>query len=207
VLRIGLTGGIASGKSTVARMFAALGAEVFDTDDIAHELTAPGGPAMTAIIEAFGRDIITDQGALDRREMRRIIFNDSNKRRELEAILHPLIRETALARSAASKAPYVILVVPLLFETGFDRLVDGTLVVDCPESLQIERVVKRDQISRQEALSIIASQMNRDDRRARADQIIDSSNAIPVTQDRVAQLHERYLRLSQNCPDDEGRAE
>lgn len=207
MLRIGLTGGIASGKSTVARMFAELGAEVIDTDDIAHELTAPGGAAVTAIIDAFGRDVITNEGALDRRRMRRIVFTDSDKRRELEAILHPLIRKAALAKSAASKAPYVILVVPLLFETGFNQLVDGTVAVDCSEALQIERVVNRDLISQDEAQSIIATQMNRDERRARADEIIDSSSEPSVTRERVAELHERYVRLSQNCPDDEGRAE
>jgi dephospho-CoA kinase len=139
--------------------------------------------------------------------MRRTVFADPDKRRELEAILHPMIRESALARSAGSKAPYVIFVVPLLFETGFDRLVDATVAVDCPESLQIERVVERDRVSEDEARSIIASQIDRDERRSRADEIIDSATSIPATRDTVAKLHEAFLARSQNCPDEPGRAE
>jgi len=207
VLRIGLTGGIASGKSTVARMFAELGVEVIDTDEIAHQLVAPGSPALAAVIEAFGRTILTEDGALDRPQMRRIVFADSDKRRRLETILHPLIRQAALAKAAASDAVYVILVVPLLFETGFDQLVNRTLAIDCPEILQIERLVDRDNVSKEEAQAMIASQLNRQERRAAADDVIDSSGTLATIHSRVFELHEQYLDLKQNCPDDEGRAE
>ena len=207
MLRIGLTGGIASGKSTVARMFAELGVEVIDTDEIAHQLVAPGSPALAAVIEAFGRTILTEDGALDRPQMRRIVFADSDKRRRLETILHPLIRQAALAKAAASDAVYVILVVPLLFETGFDQLVNRTLAIDCPEILQIERLVDRDNVSKEEAQAMIASQLNRQERRAAADDVIDSSGTLATIHSRVFELHEQYLDLKQNCPDDEGRAE
>ena len=207
MLRIGLTGGIASGKSTVARMFAELGVEVIDTDEIAHQLVAPGSPALAAVIEAFGRTILTEDGALDRPQMRRIVFADSDKRRRLETILHPLIRQAALAKAAASDAVYVILVVPLLFETGFDQLVNRTLAIDCPEILQIERLVDLDNVSKEEAQAMIASQLNRQERRAAADDVIDSSGTLATIHSRVFELHEQYLDLKQNCPDDEGRAE
>jgi dephospho-CoA kinase len=207
VLRIGLTGGIASGKSTVAAMFAELGADVIDTDDIAHKLVAPGGAAINAITERFGEAVIAKDGSLDRRRMRQRVFADADERRKLEAILHPLIRDMALKRAAESTAPYVILVVPLLFETGFSQLVDRSLAVDCPESLQIERVVERDQVSEEEARAVIASQMNRADRRAAADDWIDSSGSLAATRDRVFELHERFLVLSENCPETQGRAE
>jgi dephospho-CoA kinase len=207
VLRIGLTGGIASGKTTVAAMFAELGADVIDTDQIAHELVSPGGAAIKAITEQFGKSVIAADGALDRRRMRQRVFADTGERRKLEAILHPLIRETALKRAGASTAPYVILVVPLLFETGFSRLVDRSLAVDCPESLQIERVVARDDVSEDDARAVIASQMNRDERRAAADDVIDSSDSLAATRDRVFELHEHYLAQSENCPGTQGRAE
>jgi len=207
VLRIGLTGGIASGKSTVARMFAELGVEVIDTDEIAHQLVAPGSRALAAVIEAFGRNVLTEDGALDRPQMRRIVFADSGKRRRLETILHPLIRQAALARAAASDASYVMLVVPLLFETGFDQLVNHTLAIDCPEALQIERLVDRDNVSTEEAQAMIASQLNREERRVAADDVIDSSGSLATIRGRVSELHEQYLDLKQNCPDDEGRAE
>lgn len=207
MLRIGLTGGIASGKSTVAAMFADLGAEVIDTDDIAHELVAPGGPAIAAIAESFGDAVIADDGALDRRLMRQLVFANAGQRHRLEAILHPLIRKAALERSDRSRAPYVVLVVPLLFETGFDRLVDRTVVVDCPPSLQVERVVERDGVSEDEAHAVIAAQMTREDRRAAADDVIDSGGDLKATRSRVIELHDRYLEQSENCPGPQGRAE
>lgn len=207
MLRIGLTGGIASGKSTVAAMFAERGAEVIDTDDIAHELVAPGGAAIDAIAERFGESVIARDGGLDRRKMRQRVFADAGERRKLEAILHPKIRAIALKRAAETTAPYVIFVVPLLFETGFSRLVDRSLAVDCPESLQIERVVARDRVSEDEARAVIASQMTRADRRAAADDWIDSSGSLAATRDRVLELHEQFLALSENCPETQGRAE
>lgn len=207
MLRIGLTGGIASGKSTISRMFAELGAEVIDTDEIAHELVAPGGEALEAVIEAFGPGVVEPGGGLDRRRMRRVVFDDAGARRRLEAILHPLIRATALERAASSDAAYVVLVVPLLFETGFDELVDRTLAVDCPESVQIERLIERDATSPEEAGKIVAAQLDRLSRRERADDVIDSDCELSMTRARVRELHEQYLGLAQNCPETEGRAE
>jgi dephospho-CoA kinase len=207
VLRIGLTGGIASGKSTVAAMFAELGAEILDTDDIAHALVAAGGAAIAAITASFGEAVITAEGALDRPRMRRKVFADAEQRLKLEAILHPLIRETAGQRAAASSAPYVMLVAPLLFETGFDRLVTRTVTVDCPESIQIQRVVERDAVTEDEARAVIAAQMNRQDRLDAADDVIDTGGPLAATRQRVTELHEQYLRFSENCPGAQGRAE
>jgi dephospho-CoA kinase len=207
VFRIGLTGGIASGKSTVADLFAELGADVIDTDVIAREVVAPGKPALAAIVARFGEEILGRDGALDRARLRAIVFADAEQRRSLEAILHPRIRALALERAAASAGPYVVLVVPLLFETGFDAYVDRTVAVDCPESTQIERLMRRDQIGESEARAILAAQMVRADRRRAADDIIDNSGTFESTQRRVAELHATYLELARNCSRTEGRAE
>lgn len=207
MLRIGLTGGVASGKSTVAAMLAELGACVIDTDEIAHELVAPGGPALPAVVEAFGQQMIGADGGLDRRRMRRVVFSDAGQRQRLETILHPLIRAMALERAAECAGPYVVMVVPLLFESGFDALVDRAAVVDCPESLQVERLMRRDGISRVEADRILAAQMARSERRSRADDLIDSSVPLDAMQARVVELHDGYLGLARNCPEPAGRAE
>jgi dephospho-CoA kinase len=199
-LRVGLTGGIASGKSTVARLFGELGADVIDTDEIARALVLPGSPALSLIVERFGADLLTPDGALDRRRLRAIVFADPAARRELEAILHPPIRAEALARAAASSAPYAILVVPLLFETGFDRLVDRRLLVDCPESQQRDRLIARDRLSAIEARAMLAAQMSREERKRLADDCIDNSGSLESTRARVRELHERYLQLATNCP-------
>lgn len=207
MLRIGLTGGIASGKSTVAQFFADLGADIIDTDRIAREIVASGTPGLAAVIEAFGQDVVDRKGELDRRKMRRLVFDDAGKRRRLEAILHPRIRHEALARATASDGPYVIFVVPLLFETGFDQLVERTVVTDCPGSLQIERLIARDGIDADAAARMIAAQMDRDERLARADDVIDTSAELETTRARVGNLHDLYLKLAENCPEVEGRAE
>lgn len=200
VLRIGLTGGIASGKSTVAGFFGELGADVIDTDEIARTLVRPGSAALTRIVERFGADVLTADGALDRRRLRAIVFGDPESRRQLEAILHPPIRAEALARAEASTAPYAVIVVPLLFETGFDRLVDRRLVVDCPESQQIDRLVARDGVGEVEARAMLAAQLTRSERKQRADDCIDNSGSLASTRSRVRELHERYLQLATNCP-------
>lgn len=205
--RVGLTGGVASGKSTVARRFAEFGADVIDTDEIARDLVKAGSPALSRIVERFGENLLTAEGTLDRRRLRSIVFADPGSRAELEAILHPQIRAAALARAAASTAPYVVLVVPLLFETDFHRLVDRRLVVDCPESQQLERLVARDGIGEAEARAMLAAQMPRDERIEAADDCIDNSGSIESTLARVRQLHERYLQLATNCPRPRGRAE
>jgi dephospho-CoA kinase len=206
-LRVGLTGGVASGKSTVAKLFADLGAGIVDTDEIARELVRPGNPALAAIVELFGRDVLAQDGTLDRRRLRAIVFGDAARRLELEAILHPPIRAEALARAAASTAPYVMIVVPLLFESGFDRLVDRTLVVDCSEAEQMGRLTARDGIGEPEARAMLAAQMPRSERRAAADDSIDNSGPLESTSAEVQLLNERYLRLAQNCPRPPARAE
>lgn len=193
MLRIGLTGGIASGKSTVAGLFAELGAGVVDTDLIARELVVPGSPALAAIVERFGPEILAADGSLDRGRLRQIVFADAASRRELEAILHPRIRETALAAAAASDAPYVLIVVPLLFESDFDTLVDASVVVDCPETVQIERLRARDGGSEAEARAIVAAQMPRAERLAAADHVIDNAGDPAQTRARVAELHAQFL--------------
>jgi dephospho-CoA kinase len=207
LLLIGLTGGIASGKTTVAGMFAELGAGIIDTDGIARELVVPGTPALAEIVAAFGQGVLTDDGTLDRRRLRRLVFADEKQRRTLEKILHPRIRREALARAEASTAAYVILVVPLLFETGFDALIDRSLMVDCPEAVQLERLMQRDGVDRAEAEAAIAAQMGRDERRSRADDIVDSNTDLEATAARVGELHRQYVELAKNCSEAEARAE
>ena len=207
MLRIGLTGGIASGKSTVANFFADLGADIVDTDQIARDLVAPGTPALARIVATFGPGIVGADGRLDRRRLRDIVFRDEAARRRLEAILHPAIRTEALARADRSAGPYVLLVVPLLFESGFDLIVDRTVCTDCPEDVQIARLMARDNVSRDDAIAALASQLPGSERKARADDVIDTGVDLGTTRQRVAKLHDLYLKLAENCPKVEGRAE
>jgi dephospho-CoA kinase len=159
---VGLTGGIGSGKSTVAKLFENLGASVIDTDLIAHGLTATGGPAIASIRKKFGLGFIAPDGSLDRLAMRNLVFSDSTARAKLEAILHPLIRERVARDLRANVAPYVLLVVPLLIETGaYKELIDRILVVDCPEDTQIRRTMQRGRLSEGEVRAIMAAQTSR----------------------------------------------
>lgn len=199
MLRIGLTGGIASGKSTVASFFAERDIDVIDTDAIARELVAPGTPALAAIVDRFGPEILAGPDELDRRKLREIVFHDTEARRDLEAILHPAIRAETLARADSSQSPYVVIAVPLLFEAGFDQLVDRCLVVDCPVAIQIERVMTRDKVSAADARAIIESQLDRAQRNAGADDLIDNSGTLAETLRQAGALHERYLEISRNC--------
>ncbi len=194
--RVGLTGGVACGKSTVADMFASLGASVVDTDQIARDVVAPGGPALTAIAAEFGAAVVDATGRLDRAALRRIVFADPGRRLALERILHPRIRERTLAQMAASSTPYVVAVVPLLFETDFHTLVDRTVVVDCPTSVQRERLMRRDEIDAATAAGMLAAQLDRESRLARADDVIDNSGDIDATRAQVQSLHRRYLTMS-----------
>lgn len=194
VLRIGLTGGIASGKSTIARMFAELGVPVIDTDVIAHELVRPGEPALAAIIAGFGPEFLTADGALDRGRLRERIFSNAADRRRLEDILHPRIEAATLAASAHAGGPYQLLVVPLLIETGFERHVDRILVVDCPEALQRERLMQRDSPgSPEDADRALAAQLTRQERLRRADDVIVNDGGLDTARARVQELHDRYL--------------
>lgn len=198
---VGLTGGIGSGKSTVAERFAALGAASVDTDVIARELTAPGGAGIAPIRAVFGDRVIATDGALDRAAMRRIAFSDPAARARLESILHPLIRaESELrCRLASTGSPYVVLVVPLLVESGgYRERVDRVCVVDCPEEIQIARVAARSGLSRAEILAIMAAQASRAARLAAADDVIDNAQGLAELDAQVGVLHALYCTLAEN---------
>jgi len=194
MLIIGLTGGIGSGKSTVAAGFAALGVEIVDTDAIAHELSAPGGAAIPALRAAFGNSVLRADGGLDRPAMRGLVFSDPEAKRKLENILHPMIRQEARRRCAAAASPYVLLMVPLLVETGSYREdCRRILVVDCGEAARRQRVAARDGLSAAEIDAIIASQSARDERLRAADDIIDNEGEKEALEAQIAALHRRYL--------------
>ncbi len=196
-LIIGLTGGIGSGKTAAADLLGALGAAIVDTDAIAHELTAPAGSAMAPIRAAFGDGVVAANGALDRVAMRRRVFADPAEKARLEAILHPLIRAESTRRCAAARAPYVVLVVPLLVESGSYR--DGVrrvLVVDCPEDVQVRRVMARSGLSEAEARAIMAAQASRQQRLAVADDVIVNDGDFTALRDEVARLHRKYLEMA-----------
>jgi len=194
---IGLTGGIGCGKSTVADMLAALGAEVIDTDRISHELTAPGGAAMAAIERDFGRDYVDPHGALDRAKMRALVFSDPAEKRRLERILHPLIREETRRRIARARAPYVVLVVPLLLETGaYREFVKRILVVDCDEAAQVARTSARSALAPDEVKAIMANQLPRAARLAAADDVLRNDGELEALRRDVKALHARYLALA-----------
>jgi dephospho-CoA kinase len=192
-----LTGGIGSGKSTVARLFAARGVEVIDADALAHELTAPGGGAIAAIRAAFGDAFIDPSGALDRGRMRALAFEQPDARARLEAILHPMIRASAERLAAAASSPYVIQMIPLLFESGRGRgRCSRVLVVDCTEEIQVERVMARSQLSRAQVEAIMAAQVSRAERVAGADDVVDNTGPPEALEARVISLHALYLDLA-----------
>lgn len=194
---VGLTGGIGSGKSEAARQFAACGADVVDTDEIAHALTATGGAAIAALRAAFGDAVLTPAGALDRDAMRRRAFADPAVRQRLEAILHPLIAAECEQRCRLASADYVILVVPLLVEKGgWRERVDRVCVVDCPEEVQIARVMARSGLSRAEVAAIMAAQASRAARLAAADDVIDNSGSRTALVARVEALDRLYRTLA-----------
>lgn len=197
---IGLTGGIGSGKSAAAAMFAELGAAVVDTDTISRELTGPGGAAMDALCQAFGGEYITPDAALDRGKMRRLVFQDPEARKKLEAILHPMIRAESRARIAKATAPYVVVVVPLLFETGaYQNLTHRVVVVDAAVEQQIRRTVRRAGLAEDEVRAIIAAQLPRPERLARADDVLANDGSIEDLSGQVAQLHAKYLELARRA--------
>ncbi len=195
---IGLTGGIGSGKSYAAELFRARGAAIVDTDVIARDLAAPGGAAMAAIRAAFGDGVIDAQGALDRAAMRELAFADPAQRKRLEAILHPLIRAESAAQVAAADAPYTLLAVPLLVESGTYRdRVDRVLVVDCSEQTQVDRVVARSGLTPQAVRAIMAAQATRAERLAVADDVIDNDGDVDALRRQVAALDAAYRRLAE----------
>jgi len=194
---VGLTGGIGSGKSAAADCFAAHGVSVVDTDAIAHELTAADGAAMLALRAEFGRDVAAADGALDRSRMRRLAFADPAVRRRLEGILHPMIRELSGERCRKAVSPYVILAVPLLVESGtYRERCDRVVVVDCPESLQISRVMARNGLAETDVRAILATQATREQRLAEADDVLANDRDLATLKAQIADLHRRYLRLA-----------
>lgn len=195
---IGLTGGIGSGKTTVANMFAERGAALIDTDLIAHQLTAPGGGAIPDIHAQFGAAFLTAEGALDRGRMRQYVFSDPQAKSRLEAILHPLIRiETERAADAASQSAYLIFVVPLLVESsGWKARVSRVLVVDCSEETQVRRVISRSGLPEPQVRAIMAAQATRAQRLAAADDVIDNDRDTASLAPQVDELHALYSRLA-----------
>ena len=198
---IGLTGGIGSGKSLVADMFAALGATLIDTDQIAHQLTAPGGLAMPDIAAQFGPDFIAANGAMDRARMRAAVFSEPAVKRRLEAILHPLIRIETERAAAAAQGTYRIFVVPLLVESGkWKERVSRVLVVDCPEELQISRVVARNGLAEDQVRAIMGAQASRQARLDAADDVIVNDGGIAQLTPQVERLHALYCEMARGIP-------
>lgn len=195
---VGLTGGIGSGKSTVADLLAERGAVLVDTDVIAHQLTAPHGAAMATIADAFGREVLTADGALDRAAMRRLAFSDPAAKARLEAILHPLIRQRSdEACRQAMDAPYIVLVVPLLVESAnYRQRIDRLLVVDCEETTQIERVMARSGLSADQVRAIIAVQATREQRRAVADDLLLNDGNLAELRPQIDRLHQQFVVLA-----------
>jgi dephospho-CoA kinase len=193
---VGLTGGIGSGKSAAADEFARLGAAVVDTDAIAHELTAAGGPAVPEIARIFGQDFVRE-GKMDRQRMREHVFSDPAAKKVLEGLLHPLIRAESSRRIAAATAPYVVHVVPLLIESpDYRRRVDRVLVVDVPEETQLARVRARSGLAEEEARAIMRGQAARAERLAAADDVIDNAGSRDALRKQVAALHQKYLQFA-----------
>ncbi|HYL02306.1 MAG TPA: dephospho-CoA kinase [Steroidobacteraceae bacterium] len=198
VFRVGLTGGIASGKSTAAKYFAALGVPILDSDSIAREVVEPGQPPLERLVERFGRGILTPDGRLDRPALRDIVFSDARARADLEALTHPAIGAAMEARSAAAGGPYQILVIPLLVEKNLGAHVDRVLVIDCDEEMQIHRLQQRDGSTRTQAQRILDAQVPRAARLKAAHDVIRNDADVRAVETQVAALHARYLGLARS---------
>lgn len=195
---VGLTGGIGAGKSTVANIFAGLGATVVDTDVISRGLTCAGGRAMADIARVFGSKVIAEDGSLDRPSMRALVFADSHSRKQLEVLLHPLILDEARKQVHATQSAYALLVVPLLVEhmAEYGALLDRILLVDCDEAQQLQRIMARPGVDLVQAKAMLAAQSTREDRRAIADDVIDNRGDIEQLSEQVGLLHRQYLTLA-----------
>jgi len=194
--RVGLTGGIASGKSTAAKFFGALGVPILDSDQVARDVVEPGQPPLERLVERFGRTILTPDGHLDRPALRDIVFSDPKARADLEALTHPAIGAAMEARSAAAGGPYQILVIPLLVEKNLASHVDRVLVVDCDEELQMRRLRDRDGSTPAQVQAILKAQAPRAARLKAADDVIHNDTDMSAVRDQVAALHGRYLELA-----------
>ncbi len=196
VFRVGLTGGIASGKSTVAKFFAALGVPIIDTDQVARQVVEPGQPPLERLVERFGSAILTPDGHLDRPKLREIVFSDPKARADLEALTHPAIGTAVEAWSAAAGGPYQILIIPLLVEKNLASQVDRVLVVDCNEDTQIRRLQARDGSTAEQARAILNAQTSRTARLKTAHDVIENEGDLSAVRDQVSALHARYLELA-----------
>ena len=192
---VGLTGGIGSGKTTVANLFADLGVVLVDADIVAREVVNPGSEGLAAIVEHFGAEILLSDGQLDRSMLRERIFNNDEERLWLNGLLHPLIRETMLKNCKEAQSNYVIMVVPLLFENGLDRLVHRTLLVDISPQLQQQRTMARDDVSAKQVQNIIGSQATRAEKLSKADDVIDNQGEISALKCKVNALNSLYLKI------------
>jgi len=195
-LVVGLTGGIGCGKSSACRIFTELGIDVVDTDQIAHQLTQSNGRAIPAIRGLFGDGYITAEGALDRNKMRQLVFTDNSWRIKLEKLLHPLILEETKRQIQQCKSSYVVVAVPLLFETGdYNQLIQRVLVIDCDESLQVVRTMARSHLTVEEVRAIMATQIDRQQRLKKADDVIDNNQDISYLRKKIKRVHQSYLDL------------
>ncbi|WP_299810583.1 dephospho-CoA kinase [uncultured Shewanella sp.] len=195
---VGLTGGIGSGKTTVANLFAELGTTLVDADIIARDVVAKGSTGLSQIVEHFGADMLSTDGNLDRAKLREKIFSDNSARLWLNNLLHPMIRDEMLKQCKDAQSDYVIMVVPLLFENGLDSLVDRTLLVDISPKLQQQRTISRDAVTAQQVKKIIGSQASRADKLSKADDVIDNQGKISALKCKVHALHNFYLKLASN---------
>jgi dephospho-CoA kinase len=197
MLKVGLTGGIGCGKSTVSDIFSSLDVPVIDSDVIAREVVAPGEEGLTKIVARFGKKVLNPDGTLNRKQLRTTIFDDAEARSNLESILHPLIRKRSNEQLAKLNSSYAILSIPLLVENGLVDSVDHVLVVDCSEQTQIKRICARDSVTQDRAEAILAAQCSRDQRLEVADDIIDNEQSLAELTAKVESLHQKYLLLSQ----------
>ena len=198
VLAIGLTGGIGSGKTTVANMFGQLGADLIDTDQIAHQLTGPAGAAIEAIRHEFGAQFVDSTGAMDRVKMRALVFSQPEEKKRLESILHPLIRRETDTAAKQTTGVYSIFIVPLLVESGsWKTRVDRVLLIDCKESTQIQRVINRSGLPKEQVAAIMRVQASREQRQQAADDVILNEGDLSAIHAQVALLHAKYLALAE----------
>ena len=197
-LVIGLTGGIASGKSVVSRFFEQLGVPVIDADVIAREVVEPGEPALAAVVDHFGREVLDDDGRLDRQRLRELVFNDPEKRKLLEQLLHPEIRDRMREKLAHVDHDYAVLVIPLLLEVGQTELVDRILVVDASEDQQIQRAIERDGGTESAIRGIMSAQLSREQKLSRADDVIENHGSLEDLRERVGKLHQFYRSIARS---------